>query len=183
MEKQDKLNRKEPNLRNKIQVTAKEWILSSTSHGLPNIFRNESIILKILWILCFSASACICVYSLYINMMAYLDHNVVSKISIVYENPMTFPTVTFCNGNAFVTDEGIEFVENTMASMGFNTIDSPYIKMLVDYPKAQITANLYYLNFLIKKIAVVQNETAKRSFGWSLNDFMVGGIYANLPCN
>jgi hypothetical protein len=31
-----------------------EWILTSTSHGLPNIFRSNNTLAKIIWSVCFA---------------------------------------------------------------------------------------------------------------------------------
>lgn len=86
-------------IRNKELVLnkTKELMLSSTSHGLPNIFRTERKSLKIMWLFVFSLSSAFCMFTVIQAIKNYLDFEVVTKIEVIHESPTEFPTITFIN--------------------------------------------------------------------------------------
>jgi hypothetical protein len=89
------------NLRSKFYERFVEWSSTSTSHGLPNIFRTHNIGLKIMWLLFFLFSTAICGFMIARSIIEYLNYDVVTKIRVLHENPSEFPTITICNINPF----------------------------------------------------------------------------------
>ena len=80
-----------------IKNVISEWCLSSTSHGLPNIIRADSIILKIIWIICFTASLFACLYSIANGIRSYTQYNSYVSNQIIQEIPTNFPAVSLCS--------------------------------------------------------------------------------------
>ena len=92
----------------KLKKVFLESALSTTIHGLPNIFRSERILLKIMWTLCLLGFSSYCFFSIFKSVNSYLNHEVVTNIDIIKENPTEFPAVTICNLNLFVTDYALD---------------------------------------------------------------------------
>ena len=175
---------KKEKLSSKLRETVEEWCKSSTSHGLPNIFRNESYLLKMIWIVCFLASTGYCFYSLYISMVQYFEYQVTSQISQVFESPTEFPTVTICNQNLFVTQAGLNFSRDTLIRNGiFDPLNLPFPTGSRYSTPLDSSANYYFIKSLVSANALIQNETTKRTFGWSAIDFMPLCIGSGGPCN
>ena len=75
----------------------KRLALTSTSHGLPNIFRTKRYSIKIMWLIFFVISTSLGVYMSVRSVSNYLSHNVITQLDVIYELPTQFPTVTFFN--------------------------------------------------------------------------------------
>jgi hypothetical protein len=88
------------------------WSASSTSHGFPNIFKNEKIALKTMWFIFLSLSAAFCGFMVARTILDYISFEVVSQIRVFDEIPAQFPTITICNLNPFVTNEAVALMSN-----------------------------------------------------------------------
>ena len=96
----------------KIIEKSIEIALSSTSHGIPNVFRAEKTILKLMWLLLFLAGTSVGIYTVVKSIMNYLDYEVVTSIKSINEMPTEFPAVTF-----FI-------LRNNKANISFKTLKS-----------------------------------------------------------
>lgn len=74
-----------------------ESALDSKIHGISNIVRVDSKILRLIWIAFFLTCASYCTYLITITLVAYLEFKVIPMISIKYETPTKFPAVDICN--------------------------------------------------------------------------------------
>ena len=96
--------------RHKMHNLIRESMLSSTSHGIPNILRAKYRIVKALWAFFFLVSSSICCFLVYKSVIEYLSYEVVTKIRYIKETTVDFPTITICNKNPFVTNHSVEFL-------------------------------------------------------------------------
>ena len=86
----------------------------SSCHGLPNIVRTNSNLIRILWSLAFLASLVYSVISI-INMINdYLNYSVVVNMELVQDYDLEFPTVTVCNNNPFdfSNDQALQTIQS-----------------------------------------------------------------------
>ena len=83
----------------KIFESLKQVGLTAQVHGIPRIFHSEKMILKAMWAFFFICSVGAYAYFLIETLCNYLQYSVVTNIDLVFENPMLFPTVTFCAAN------------------------------------------------------------------------------------
>ena len=91
-------NRKKSETRkDRIKNKSLELILSSTSHGLPRIFRTKRKSIKIMWLFLFILFSIICIYMVYSTVINYLKYEVITKIDVIKELPAEFPAVTIIN--------------------------------------------------------------------------------------
>ncbi|CAF0707240.1 unnamed protein product [Brachionus calyciflorus] len=97
-------------MKKKISSEIKKIILenieSSTSHGFPNIVRNESFILKLMWTLCLLVSSGYCAYCLTKSFQDYFSYETDTQMKFKRVSQIEFPTVTFCNKFAADLNKG-----------------------------------------------------------------------------
>ena len=81
----------------KIKNEWEEIVLSSTSHGLPNILRSDRLFFKVFWTFFILVCSSYCLYSIVKSIRSYYEYEVVTKIEVIDEKPTQFPAVTICN--------------------------------------------------------------------------------------
>ena len=132
---------------------------SSTIHAIPNIIRTDSLGIKILWLVCFIGSSCICAWFILNTINTYFKHEVVSKIEIKYENPLDFPVVSICNLNPLATNEAKSFAKKIYQD---------------DYP------DFIYLEELLLRLK--SNDTNRHLFGKNMADIIIDCKFLNNNC-
>ena len=83
----------------RIRRNLRNLIINSTIHGLPNSFKAERPLFKIMWLIFFLISASFGLFMVVTNLLDYLDYEIVTKFQVNNESPMVFPTITFYNLN------------------------------------------------------------------------------------
>ncbi|CAF1053668.1 unnamed protein product [Brachionus calyciflorus] len=96
----------------KIYGVVKEVSLSSTSHGLPNIIRSETVSIRLMWIIFTIISTGLCAFMIVESIMNYLSYETTSKIRVLSESTYPFPVITACNANYLTTEYASEFLKN-----------------------------------------------------------------------
>ena len=85
--------------------TLTKLLKDSTAYGVPNIFKRDKIFLKIYWLIFVLLGTSVSSYYTFATIINYFKYDVVTKIESVYEQPMIFPTITFCSDQ-----NGIQFL-------------------------------------------------------------------------
>ena len=147
----------------KIKEILKEFGQLTTLHGIPNILRAKYLTLKIIWILFFLIATAAAFYMISSSIINYLNFEVVTRITLVNEQPFDFPTITICNRNLFNTlkdkksfDENYEKIKN---------LDS-------------ITRQHYFF-ILAFNLSQIKNE----SFGLKLNELIIECTNNGIKCD
>ncbi len=83
------------NKSSRISKLVKETTLSSTLHGIPNYIKAENSFFKFMWICGFLITVSTSIYLIAKNLSDYLEYETVTKINIIYEQPILFPTLSF----------------------------------------------------------------------------------------
>ncbi|XP_072040589.1 acid-sensing ion channel 1C-like isoform X2 [Amphiura filiformis] len=80
----------------------REFITNTTFHGINRIGDpDKPTWLRLLWTLAVLACSGTCLWQISLRCMEYFDYNINTKISVVYQSPLAFPAVTFCNFNRY----------------------------------------------------------------------------------
>jgi hypothetical protein len=90
-----------------IKSEFKVWVDPTTIHGLPNIFRTNNIIAKIIWIISTMAATVLCAYILTQSILDYMAFQVVTKIDLVEETSAVVPQITICSAHLYVTNSSL----------------------------------------------------------------------------
>lgn len=88
----------------------RESAMDSTSHGLPHVFKRDTLFIQLFWIICFTASAGVCFFMISQTITDYLKYETVSKTETILEIPSKFPTISICNLNGFQTNDSAYFL-------------------------------------------------------------------------
>lgn len=165
-----------PKKKDQLKQKFLEWSNSSTAHGIPNIFRIESRILRIIWIICFLAAFAYCSYTIVNIIVVYLQYDVLINQEVVIEAPIDFPVVTVCNLNAFDRIKAKNFIDLTLAK---NNIS--YVTNI-----SSINISPTEVDNLLKA-SVIGNKnftTANiQNLGFTIDFMLLTCYFNNVPCN
>lgn len=75
------------------------------------MLKRDSWLIRIVWLICFVASTVVCVYLITTGIMSYFDFETATKTEKIQLVSTSFPAVTICNTNSFLTNTSVEFVE------------------------------------------------------------------------
>jgi hypothetical protein len=90
-------------------------ILNTKTHGVYNIIKTQSSIMKTIWIVFFTICAVYCIYQVTNIIITFSAYGVNQVSSIVFESPAQFPAVVICNLNAYdsnTADDEIDSILN-----------------------------------------------------------------------
>jgi hypothetical protein len=79
-----------------IKGIAYEAAINTSSYGIPFIVRAESIVLKIMWIVCMLILAGLAFKYTVDSLISYFDFEVTTQVQVIHEDSTLFPTVSFC---------------------------------------------------------------------------------------
>lgn len=106
--KKNKINSNE-----KLQSLKKlfiNWSLKSTCYAFASIFRVKKIYLKLIWLILLAVSFGICNFLVIQSILAFFGYEVITKIRMVEERPLVFPTISICQKNPFNLQNAQEFI-------------------------------------------------------------------------
>ena len=153
-----------------------EVVLSSSAHGLPNIFKSKTIFLKIIWTLFFLFFFCYCSISIIRTINSYLNWEFVTKIEVIREIPTEFPAVTICNLNIYGTEFAKNIVDNIVKekknNLSFSNISEAF------YNSDQVF-------FLFQQTVMSTNFTDenRKNLSLPLEDFLIHCRYGFEICD
>ena len=160
---------------NKIKKELHDLVISSTSHGLPNIFNSKTKFFKIMWTLFFSFSFGFCSFTIIETFRLYLSWEYVTNIDVIQEIPTEFPAITICNLNPFATDYA-QSILNDLIKQNQDVFDvNTYEKMYTSSMELRILFLFFTMN---------QNFSDKnrKNFSLSSEDFIIGCNYGLGNC-
>ena len=153
--------------------------------AIPNIFRTNHILIKVIWILAFIISAGLCGYMVYGSIVNYLQFGVVTGIRVNSENPMTFPTISMCNLNPNVTYESYNIMENIINfyfGLNSSNILNGIPKIVVINSTYQLWERYFVPRYIATSDFVSQSESFKKMLGLPFKKFVINCFFGFLPC-
>jgi len=79
-----------------ITENLSDMLSQSTVYGLPKVFNSKRIFFKIFWIIYFIGASIFTISQVSSAINRYYDHEVLTQIKSIYQQPMDFPTISFC---------------------------------------------------------------------------------------
>ncbi|CAF1010201.1 unnamed protein product [Brachionus calyciflorus] len=154
-------------LSTQIKNAVCEVILSSTSHGFPNILRSTNLAIKLMWAFFTVLFFGLCAYMITTAIITYFNYDVVTVIRVKNDFKPYFPTVTICNLNYFTSDEAIAFIK-------------PFEKSKVFYAPFESTFDVMAKGISKKNAKFLNNS---KIFSDSKEKFIVFCEYLMEDCN
>lgn len=96
----------------RLKEAAKEIIIETTAHGIPNVIKTKRFFIKVMWVFSIACSVCFCGIFTAKSIADYLEFNFVTSIQIFNEEKSEFPMVTLCglpNYNLNLKDILVDF--------------------------------------------------------------------------
>lgn len=87
-------------IKKKILKKTLELTSNFTLLGLPNIFKRNRLLNKIFWAVYVFLSTTASIYLAIAAVNDYFEYDIITKIESNYQQPLQFPTVTFCSPNS-----------------------------------------------------------------------------------
>ena len=168
-----------------IKESVKNAMEYSTFHAIPNIARTKRTSVKVMWILILILSSTVCSYLVFKTIVQYFSFEVVTKFSVVYENPTKFPTVTVCNLNPYVTDSAFEFFGEYFTKLGFNETHQPSFGLKSESKFIDQFYDLKAILFMAlgHKIESKLSKLKLESFGLAPEKFFIICAFLSEECN
>jgi hypothetical protein len=88
-----------------IKYAFRDWALFSKTHGVSNIIRLDSKLLKVIWMLCFLTSMIYCIVAVTQLLLDFTKYEVLINQQVENEAPVDFPA-----GNEKITIKRSEYV-------------------------------------------------------------------------
>jgi hypothetical protein len=175
MKKVKKMNKFE-----KIRSFAYNSIQSSTTHGLPNLFKTGNKYVRLMWIVCLLASSALCFFLIAKSISEYLQYQVVTQISVIYQVPMEFPSVSICLSNFFANTETIEFGKKILADNNITNITNSPLLDLISPDYLKILSIQYLIGSNLKNPNLNQEQVKNTTL--SFEDIFISCSYNFVPC-
>jgi hypothetical protein len=150
-----------------------EWSLLSTFHCYPKIFQTKNIHAKLTWSLLFILFSCLTFWLVVKGILDYVEFDVVSKIRVISQQSITFPTITICDANPFTSKEAEHFIRDTLLleNVTISRLYTLYNNLTVNKQMERMEMNT------ISDLAMLRvahfNDSIKKSLGFSSNQIKV----------
>jgi hypothetical protein len=73
-----------------------DLLIKSTAYGLPRVFQSKRLFFKLFWFTFLLTGIAASIFVTLEAFYSYFEFDTITKIESVYEQPMNFPTITFC---------------------------------------------------------------------------------------
>ena len=141
-------------IKDQILKLFKSKLESSSFIMLPNVFKSEYFLLKILWLILSIVSASYCGLLISKSITDYYNFDVITKTEVKYETILKFPVITLCSLNTFNTDYA-----------------NDYINSHFDVSDPALNSN-FYINYLVN-YNIRKNLTDSYLFGKSIDQLII----------
>ena len=159
----------------------KEFIESTTLHGIRNVFSGDSKLRRFIWFLGISCCIASFIWNSSELMKSYLNKEVLSRVTIVNQDYARFPAVTICNFNplrlAYL--QKLNLSESALHRIKHNQFDNPvgeelFINSTDDTMKFFRNAGHQIKDMLLN--CTLQGETCRfDDFNWTMTN--MGGCF------
>ena len=151
---------------------------TSSWHALPNIVRTKTLLIRIMWMICFLISFAYCSYITVLNVLDYFAFNVLVNIQMVDDYESEFPAVSICNLNS------IDFsVESTRKAID-NYLQTNVGLRNGSYLSDEVTNSTLNSAFCKKSVAdAIRRIPNFNSYGFTIEKMLISCSYDNKPCS
>ena len=151
-------------IKKEIMKLIKSRLSSSSFILLPNLYRSQNDLLKIIWLTLSIISASVCGWLMSRSIMDYYNYDVVTKTEVKYETYFKFPMITICNLNPFTTEYSNEFIRSYL-----NTSNPDF-------------ENGFFMSYSIFK-HIEKNLTDPYLFGRRIDELIIDCSYGSIKCD
>ncbi len=146
----------------------------STIHGIPQMLKSKSLVLKLLWLILVVVSVSYGSLVIYQQISFFFSYFVVSLTRVNYVKSIDMPVITICNLNPFATKYSREFI----TQMDLQNKSQPF-------GNSNSSSVFEYLNtkyFVASKVWSSLDGSTRKRFGLSLNQSLISCVFNWADC-
>ena len=167
-----------------IKRLSKDILYNSTAQAIYKITQTPHFVIRIFLCVCVVASTAFSSYSVSKSILNYFSFEVNTISRKLFETPVDFPKVTFCNVNQFTTNYALEYLKeaSTQNFPNANIFDEDQLKRLNQQDKIDVA---YLINLLVSTNLLDSSLPMlnKTKFGHSLDDILLSCYFNNKLCS
>ena len=153
----------------------KIWLILSSSNGIPQFARIESLGLRFVYGVCILASTS---YMSYLSIQAiqqYYSYQINISSQLNFESPTYFPAVDICNLSPFATNVSNEFVSKL--------IQSKKVNLISDQEAVSFADNYYYQVSTYFQYYSSEERINMSNYSPSLKDMLISCKFQGKICS
>ena len=159
-----------------IKKTISNLALSTSCHGIPNFYKTERILLKIIWLLFIIISFIACVLMVTKSVNDYFQYEVTTKIETIQTNSMTLPEISICIKKGQQKNESIH-IYNCKFGLNNNCVTSYTSGDYLEYTCITLNTGL---NSSLHPIELIKSDIGGVRNGIEIKMFIPGNDYVNV---
>ena len=101
-----------------LKSLIKETLSNEFAEGCVKFFETPHLSIKTLLGVFLIVCVCLSAYLTIQSFVSYFAYDVTTTSRIIFETPTTFPKVTLCNVNPFITEFAYEYLWNISVKLG-----------------------------------------------------------------
>jgi hypothetical protein len=156
---------------------------SSTNHAIKNLSEAENVFQKILWILFSLLSVIATFYFISNTLISFYEHGVVTKVKVINEFSLEFPSVMICNLNPFVTTYAKQYVDEIFLNYSIANVNTLLENKSITFDNLYSTISV--IMSVAQRMRLIKNytDTEQKRLGYSIDETIIKCRYNKLSCN
>jgi hypothetical protein len=166
-----------PSLKEELIISWEEFVSRCTTHGIMNIHQNKAYFFKVMWLIMFLGMSSFSFYLIVSAADEYLKYEVTTKIKIVPQNRIQFPTLKICDMNPFSTQFAKKQINEYFNASG---LTSPF--NITTSSKKYMRGLLNFYRDLVNKRNIHLSKEEKKNLGIEFEQILISCSFGNLEC-
>ena len=152
------------NILQEIKTNLSELLGESTSYGLPKVFKSKRIFFKLFWLAFMLVGGILSIYFTVESFNNYFKYEKILKTEIINENPMIFPTITFCSSS----NQFNKSIQDIIKVCSFNNENEGCIENFQTFESKSVNFKSNCLQFNSGKNHPILNSTVPKDWDYGL---------------
>ena len=173
---EDNFERKVKSIYSSAKQLVVQHFKSTSAHGLPHVFGEKAIPIKILWLLAFFGSLSFCLYYVILSFIQYFTYQTSINTQVYKEIPTEFPAVSICNLKSI----NITAFDEMGLSSQYNLPWSLNMLQHLD-PHSFMFYQKYLASSMVNNISY--SIEYKKNLGFQLEKMLISCVFNSNPCS
>jgi hypothetical protein len=160
----------------------KKWSRQSTLHGYSNVFDTDRTIVRVMWLACIAISISLCSFLIINSFIEYFKFDSSNSFDVIYEKYSTFPAITICPSNFFLTRYSknlvLEYLKNKTNTTIRNLGD---LKRVYSFKDEKLKEDILALRDTISSPSF--SEQQKQAIGYNYSQLFISCTFNSHDCN
>lgn len=154
-------------------------VSESTTHGIDHIFKRKNRLIKFFWLVCFLVSAATCSYMIFLSIIAFFQHETVTKAQQVNQISTDYPVVSICNINPYTTNFSFQYIQELLIESNITNPITP--DLVFNYLFANsLLSFMYFVG--TNALSFNRTDEFRKNLGYDIKDMLLSCSYNSKYC-